>query len=104
VGGGSLPNGLCWFTLGVAGGILCEIWCIPVCLPNVSQAGLDPESGGAADLLYSQCNVAWRNFPWARGSSVKVLILLAAFYVSSVAPVSQPGFGVTEFMLSASVH
>jgi hypothetical protein len=34
---------------------------------------------------------------------VEVLIFLAALFPSSVAPVSQRGFGVSEFMLSASV-
>jgi hypothetical protein len=37
-------------------------------LPNVSQAGLEQASGGMGTLLFSQCNVAWRSFLWARGS------------------------------------
>jgi hypothetical protein len=37
-------------------------------LPNVCQAGLEPASAGVAALLFSQCNVAWRNFSQARGS------------------------------------
>jgi hypothetical protein len=37
-------------------------------LLNVSQAGLEPVSGSMAALLFSQGNVAWRSFPWARGS------------------------------------
>jgi hypothetical protein len=69
VGGGvvSLPRELCWFIVGVAGGILCDIWFSPVGLLNVSQAGLEPVSGSVAALLFSQCNMAWRSFPWARG-------------------------------------
>jgi hypothetical protein len=33
----------------------------------VSQAGLEPASGGAEALLVSCCNVAWRSFAWAGG-------------------------------------
>jgi hypothetical protein len=64
----SLPWGLCWFIPGVAGGIPCDAWCSSVALPNVSQTGLEPASGGAGALLFSQCKVAWRSFVWARGS------------------------------------
>jgi hypothetical protein len=39
--------------------------CSPVGLLNVSQAGLEPVSGGAEALLFSHCNVAWRSFVWA---------------------------------------
>jgi hypothetical protein len=65
---GFKPRRLCWFILGVAGGILHDAWCSPVGLLNVSQAGLEPASGGTAALLFSQCNMVWRNFPWANGS------------------------------------
>jgi hypothetical protein len=34
--------------------------------PNVFQAGLEPVAAGA--LLFSQCNVMWKSFPWGRGS------------------------------------
>jgi hypothetical protein len=34
--GVSLPRGLCWFTLGVAVGILCDALCSPLSLPDVS--------------------------------------------------------------------
>jgi hypothetical protein len=34
----------------------------------VSQAGLEPVSGGMGVLLFTQCNVVWRSFLWARGS------------------------------------
>jgi hypothetical protein len=50
---GFKPRRLCWFILGVAGGILHDAWCSPVGLLNVSQAGLEPASGGAAALLFS---------------------------------------------------
>jgi hypothetical protein len=33
----------------------------------ISQADLDPVSGGAGALLVSQCNVAWRSFLQAGG-------------------------------------
>jgi hypothetical protein len=36
-------------------------------LLNVSQAGLELAVAVAA-LLFSQCNVAWRRYPWARSS------------------------------------
>jgi hypothetical protein len=34
----------------------------------ISQAVLEPASGGAGALLFSQCNMAWRNFVMAGGS------------------------------------
>jgi hypothetical protein len=40
-------------------------------MPNVSQAGLEPVSGVVAALMFSQCNVARRSFPWARGSGCR---------------------------------
>jgi hypothetical protein len=45
-------------------------------LPNVSQAGLEPEAAvmtmvAAAAHLLSQCNVAWRSFLQARGSGCR---------------------------------
>jgi hypothetical protein len=54
----SLPGGLCWFILGLAGLILLDAWCLLVGLLNVSQAGLEPVSGSATALLFSQCNMA----------------------------------------------
>jgi hypothetical protein len=36
-------------------------------LPNVSQARLEPAAAAAA-YLFSQYNIAWRSFPWARDS------------------------------------
>jgi hypothetical protein len=41
--------------------------CSPVGLPDVSQAGLEPVSGRAGALLFSQCNVAQRSFVQAGG-------------------------------------
>jgi hypothetical protein len=35
---------------------------VPGLLVCSSQAGLQPASGGAGALLFSQCNVAWRSF------------------------------------------
>jgi hypothetical protein len=50
----SMPKGLCWFILGVAGGILCDAWCSPFGLLNVSQAGLEPVSGsGGSPPVFS---------------------------------------------------
>jgi hypothetical protein len=66
--GVSLSEGLCWFIPGMAVGTPCDSCCSPVGLLNVSQANLEPVSGGMGALLFSQCNVVWRSFPWARGS------------------------------------
>jgi hypothetical protein len=49
-------------------GIPHDTWCSPVGLPNVSQAVLEPVSGGVGALLFSQCNMAWRSFPRASRS------------------------------------
>jgi hypothetical protein len=67
VGQGSVcPGGYA----GLSRGRVC-VWeyCMPfICslvgLPNVSQAGLEPVSGSAGALLFSQCNVVWRSFVW----------------------------------------
>jgi hypothetical protein len=37
-------------------------------LLNVSQACLEPATGGAGTLLFSQYNVVWRSFVWVRSS------------------------------------
>jgi hypothetical protein len=61
-----LPRGSC-------GNTTCYLFAhLLVC---VSQAALEPASGGAGAFLFSQCNVVWRNFV-----RVKVLILLVGFY------------------------
>jgi hypothetical protein len=36
--------------------------CLPVGLPNVFQAGLDPVSGGIGALLFFHCSMVWRSF------------------------------------------
>jgi hypothetical protein len=50
---------------GMAGGIPRDTWRSLVWSANVSQAALEP---AAAAYLFSECNVAWRSFLWARGS------------------------------------
>jgi hypothetical protein len=55
--GVNLSRGLCWFILEVAGGILCHTWCPLVHLFNVSQAGLEPESGSAEPSCF--LSVTW---------------------------------------------
>jgi hypothetical protein len=85
----------------MSGGKPCDAWCSPVVLLNVSQAGLEPAPGSTAALLFSQCNKVWR-IHRIGVQDVKVLILFAALFLPSVAPVSQQGFGVSELMLSAS--
>jgi hypothetical protein len=42
--------------------------CSPIGLPDVSQAGLVPESVSIGALLFSQCNVARRSFVQSGGS------------------------------------
>jgi hypothetical protein len=49
-------------------GILHDACGSPVGLLNISQAGLEEVSGSVGALLFSQCNVVWRRFVWARGS------------------------------------
>jgi hypothetical protein len=61
--------GLCWFTPGVPGGILCDAWCSPVW--SDKQADLELVVAMVAVVaahLFSQCNVAWTRFPWVRSS------------------------------------
>jgi hypothetical protein len=41
---------------------------------------LEPASGSAGALLFSQCNVAWRSFDRLGVQGVEVLILLGAFF------------------------
>jgi hypothetical protein len=52
----------------VTGGILHDAWSSPVDLLNFSQTGLEPATGGTEAPLFYLCNMAWRSFPWARGS------------------------------------
>jgi hypothetical protein len=72
-GGVSLPKGLCWFIPGVARGKPRYTWCSPVlsaeCLP--SRFGVSSDSGNCGSggsPPFSQCNVVWRSFLWARHS------------------------------------
>jgi hypothetical protein len=47
-------------------------------LPNVLQAGLEPEMAAVVVVAvvaahkFSQCNMAWRSFPWVRGSGCQI--------------------------------
>jgi hypothetical protein len=71
------------------------------CLPR----GLELASGGVGALLFPQCNVAWRSFPWARGSGCQSFdfpcCFISAKCGSSVS--ASLCFGITELTLSASV-
>jgi hypothetical protein len=92
LGGGSVCPGE---YAGLSQGWLWEycmtLICSPVGLLDVSQAGLEPASGDTGALLFSQCKVVWRSFVQA-----------GAFFLPSVAAVSQQDFLFMELMLSAS--
>jgi hypothetical protein len=89
----------------------CDTWHSPVCLPNVSQAGLElamvvaSVAEAAAHLFTCFLSVMWRGeaFYGLGVQDVKVLILFSASFLPSVAPVSQQYFLFTELTLSASV-
>jgi hypothetical protein len=85
----SLSRGLCCFIPGVAVGILCEAYLLTCwfagCLPN----RLEPASSCIRALLFSQCNVAWRNFVQAGSSGCWCLDSSWCFFLPSVAPASQ---------------
>jgi hypothetical protein len=66
--------------------------CSPVGLLDLSQSGLEPASGIAGALLFSQCNVEWIILYGLGIQGVEVLILLGAFFQPSVAPTSQQDF------------
>jgi hypothetical protein len=51
----------------------------------------------AAARLFSQCNAAWLGT-----QGIKVLVLLGALFLPSVASASQQGSGVTELTLCGS--
>jgi hypothetical protein len=53
--------------------------------------------------LFPQCNMAWRNFPWSRGSGCWNFDSSCALFPLSVALAYQQGFWFTELTLSASV-
>jgi hypothetical protein len=65
---------------------------LPVGLLDVSQAGLELAFGIAGTLLFSQCNMAQRGFVLTVFQGVEALIPLGAFFLPSVAPVSQQDF------------
>jgi hypothetical protein len=75
----------------------------PVGLLNVSEAGLEPVSGGTSSLLFSQCKVAWRSFVWAGGSGCQSSDSSWCFFLPSMAPASQQDFLFMEVMVSASI-
>jgi hypothetical protein len=76
-------------------------------LLNVLQASLElaaavPMAVAVVSHLFSQYNMVWRSFLWARVQGIEVLILLGALFLPGVVPASQQGFGVIELMLSSS--
>jgi hypothetical protein len=81
VGRDSLPTGLCWFILGVAGWILCDIWHSPVrsaeCLPSRFGVGIWWWWQPSCFL-----SVSWHRetFYGLGVQGVKVLILLSALF------------------------
>jgi hypothetical protein len=82
-------------------GILCDAWCSPVGLLNISQAGLEPASGGPGALLFS--SVMWHgDFHRLVVQGVEVLIFLGALFLPIVAPASRQYFRFIELTLSAS--
>jgi hypothetical protein len=64
-GGLVCPGGYAGLTQGWLWEYHVMLICSPVGLLDISQAGLEPVSGGAGALLFSQSNVAWRGFVWA---------------------------------------
>jgi hypothetical protein len=69
VGSVSLPRGLCWFIPGVAGRNSMWHFALTYLVSQMSPKQVWRwQLAAAAALLFSQCNVAWRNFLWARGS------------------------------------
>jgi hypothetical protein len=77
-------------------------------LPNVLQAGLEPAAAVVMAVvvvahLFSQGNMAWRSFLWARGSWCQSFDSSWCFISAKCGPrVSLQGFGVMEFTLSGS--
>jgi hypothetical protein len=101
-GEGQFAQGLCWFILGVDG-----VNCVMLGT-HLLVCQMSPKQ------VWSQClaaqqrscflSVTWCGDAFCRlgVQDVEVLILLAASFPPSVAPVSQQSFGVSELMLSAS--
>jgi hypothetical protein len=100
--GVSLPRGLCRFILAVAGGKVHDSGCSPDGLLNVSQAGLKLASVAQQPSCFLIVMWYGEAFHGLGVQDVKVLILLVALFLPSVAAVSQGGFGVSELTLSAS--
>jgi hypothetical protein len=102
--GVSLPRGLCWFILVVAGGILCDAWRSPVwsaeCLQSRFGASVWQWWEPSCFLGVMWCGEAFHRLAV---QSVEVLILLGALFLPSVASASQQCFWFTEVTLSASV-
>jgi hypothetical protein len=88
--GQSVQGAMLFYPRGSCGNTTCLLFGhLLVC---ISQAGLEPASGGAGAFLVSQCNVAWRSFVWDGVQGVGLLILLGVFFLPSVAPASQQNF------------
>jgi hypothetical protein len=93
--GVSLPKRLCWFVPGVAGGIPHDTWCSPVwhakCLPSRFGASVWQQQQQQLTCFLS---VTWHGEVFHRlgVQSVKLLILLFALFLPSVAPASQQDF------------
>jgi hypothetical protein len=71
-------------------------------LSDISQAGLSWHLAVVGALLFSQCNLVWRNFPQASDLGCQSFDSPCCFISIKLAPLSKQGFGVTELMLSAS--
>jgi hypothetical protein len=67
-GGSVCPGGYAGLSQGWLGEYCVTLGVHPSGLLNVSQVGLDQGLVASGTLLFSQCNVAWRSFLWARGS------------------------------------
>jgi hypothetical protein len=88
----------------VAGGILCDAWCLPTwsakCLLSRFGASIWQWQGPSGFL-----SVMWHGEAFYRLGiqGVEVFILLGALFLPSVVPVSQQDFWFTKFTLCASV-
>jgi hypothetical protein len=72
----SLPRGLCWFILGVAGSIPRDSWHSPVWSVECLTGKFGACSGGGGvwwqqSSCFFQCNIAWRSFPQTKGSGCR---------------------------------
>jgi hypothetical protein len=87
------PGRLCWFIPGVAKGYPMMLGAHLFGLPKVSQAHLELVAGGCMEVathLFSQCVMAWRRLPQARGSECQSFnspwCFTSTKYGSSVSP------------------